>query len=193
MNIGIDIDDTISETYESFFTYAQKYILEDLKRNIEISDNGMIEHSYHYADMTKLSQEENTQFLEKYLVPVFNETKPKALADKYINKLQEDKNKIIIITSRREKYRDLTENWLKKYNINYDRLIMNCENKKESIEENNIDIFIDDNLNFCKEALNNERKVFMMDTRPNRNLELPTNIKRVFSWAHFYNESRRYI
>ena len=64
MNIGIDIDDTISETYETFFTYAQKYILEDLKRNIDISDSGKIEHSYHYADMTKLSQEENTQFLQ---------------------------------------------------------------------------------------------------------------------------------
>lgn len=88
----------------------KKYILEDLKRNIDISDSGKIEHSYHYADMTKLSQEENTQFLQKYLVPVFNETKPKALADKYINKLQEEQNQIIIITSRREKYRDLTEN-----------------------------------------------------------------------------------
>ena len=132
MNIGIDIDDTISETYETFFTYAQKYILEDLKRNIDISDNGKIEHSYHYADMTKLSQEENTQFLKKYLVPVFNETKPKALADKYINKLQEDENQIIIITSRREKYRNLTEEWLKEYNINYNNSIYNRHNSKHN-------------------------------------------------------------
>ena len=29
MNIGIDIDDTISETFETLLPYAQKYTIED--------------------------------------------------------------------------------------------------------------------------------------------------------------------
>ena len=31
MNIGIDIDDTISETYATLLEYAQKYTIEELK------------------------------------------------------------------------------------------------------------------------------------------------------------------
>ena len=31
MNIGIDIDDTISDTYATLFPYAQKYTVEDLQ------------------------------------------------------------------------------------------------------------------------------------------------------------------
>lgn len=33
MNIGIDIDDTISETYATLLEYAQKYTIEELKRS----------------------------------------------------------------------------------------------------------------------------------------------------------------
>ena len=39
MNIGIDIDDTISETFETLLPYAQKYTIEDLKRKSEININ----------------------------------------------------------------------------------------------------------------------------------------------------------
>ena len=39
MNIGIDIDDTISETFETLLPYAQKYTIEDLKRKSEIDIN----------------------------------------------------------------------------------------------------------------------------------------------------------
>ena len=36
MNIGIDIDDTISETFETLLPYSQKYTIEDLKKKIQI-------------------------------------------------------------------------------------------------------------------------------------------------------------
>ena len=37
MNIGIDIDDTISETFETLLPYSQKYTVQDLKRKSEIN------------------------------------------------------------------------------------------------------------------------------------------------------------
>ena len=40
MNIGIDIDDTISETFETLLPYAQKYTIEDLKRESKINLTG---------------------------------------------------------------------------------------------------------------------------------------------------------
>ena len=36
MNIGIDIDDTISETFETLLPYAQKYTIEALKKESKI-------------------------------------------------------------------------------------------------------------------------------------------------------------
>ena len=35
MNIGIDIDDTISNTHDVLFSYAQMYTIKDLKREIK--------------------------------------------------------------------------------------------------------------------------------------------------------------
>ena len=42
MIIGIDIDDTISETYAYLFPYAQKYTIEDLGKGIESIDRDCI-------------------------------------------------------------------------------------------------------------------------------------------------------
>jgi hypothetical protein len=39
MNIGIDIDDTISDTYNTIIPYAQKYTIEDLKRSGDINNS----------------------------------------------------------------------------------------------------------------------------------------------------------
>ena len=35
MNIGIDIDDTIANTYDVIFNYAQNYTINDIKREIK--------------------------------------------------------------------------------------------------------------------------------------------------------------
>ena len=39
MNIGIDIDDTISETFETLLPYSQRYTIEYLKRKSNINMN----------------------------------------------------------------------------------------------------------------------------------------------------------
>ncbi len=187
MNIGIDIDDTIANTYETFFAYVQKYILEDLHKVIKVTDEGNIPHSYHYANMNNLSENENMEFLKKYIRSILSETKPKTFCNYYIQKLHDENNKIFLITSRFEQNRDITENWLKVNNFIYDKLIMHCEDKEKAFKENNIDVFIDDNINYCKQAYKNNIKTFLMDTRPNRNISTD-NIKRVYSWPHLYYE-----
>ena len=46
MNIGIDIDDTISETYATLLEYAQKYTIEELKRSPIIKSFNTEDHLY---------------------------------------------------------------------------------------------------------------------------------------------------
>ena len=64
----------------------------------------------------------------------------------------------------------------------YDKLFMNASDKLKLVNENNIDIFIDDSYNNCKDvAENTNSKVYMMTSMANKNLE-DKKIKRVFSW-----------
>ena len=46
MNIGIDIDDTISETYATLLEYAQKYTIEEIKRSPIIKSFNTEDHLY---------------------------------------------------------------------------------------------------------------------------------------------------
>ena len=66
MNIGIDIDDTISETFETLLPYSQKYTVEDLKRKSKIQmDNNSSNHFY-IVYMNGWSEQEAVNFWDKY-------------------------------------------------------------------------------------------------------------------------------
>ena len=60
-------------------------------------------------------------------------------------------------------------------------------NKKEIIQENNLDIFIDDNFRNCMEAVKLNIKALMMNARNNKNFN-DEKIKRVFSWDEIEKE-----
>ncbi|GAL12373.1 phosphoribosyltransferase [Vibrio astriarenae] len=65
---------------------------------------------------------------ERY-VDLIMQVKPKFIPTKTIDTL---------VTNRLEKYRDITEAWLKKHNINYNSLVMNpCATAEERREKNN--------------------------------------------------------
>ena len=46
MKIGIDIDDTISDTYNILFPYAQKYTIETLGRSGRLNTKQAVNHMY---------------------------------------------------------------------------------------------------------------------------------------------------
>ena len=98
MNIGIDIDDTITKTSEETDIYAKEYTESILKRkfepqNIEIFDPMWAKHLYNWTD------EENDKFWDLYYEKIMENVKPKEDAVEVINNLSV-KNNIIIITAR---------------------------------------------------------------------------------------------
>ena len=46
MNIGIDIDDTIADTYNILLKYVQEYIIHDIVKDIEKSSKDMLAQMY---------------------------------------------------------------------------------------------------------------------------------------------------
>ena len=186
MNIGIDIDDTISETFEALLPYSQKYTIEDLKRKSCININGNATNHLYIESANAWNDIEAKNFWEKYYGDILKEVNIKKFASEVINKLKKNGNKIYLITARWDipngNTKQITEDWLIKNNIMYDKLFMNASDKLQLVKENNIDLFIDDSYKNCKKVSENTNtKVYMMTSMVNKDLEDKT-IKRVFSW-----------
>jgi len=191
MNIGIDIDDTISETFETLLPYSQKYTIEDLKRKSEIDLRGDLSNHFYIVYVNGWNEQEAKEFWEKYYAEILRQVNIKKFASEVINKLKQEGHKIYLITARwdmrADNVKEITKQWLKENNVVYDELIINASDKLSIAKEKNIDIFIDDSFNNCKSIKDGTNaKVYLMNTKMNENLN-DENIKRVYSWPEVYS------
>ena len=191
MKIGIDIDDTISETFETLLPYSQKYTIEDLKKESKIYIKDEYANHFYIVYMNGWNEKEATDFWSKYYGEILKKVNIKKFASEVINKLKQEGHKIYLITARWDMPNDdiqgITKQWLIENNVEYDELIINVSDKLKLVKEKNIDIFIDDSFNNCKNiAVNSNAKVYMMTSRVNGSFE-DENIKRVYSWPEVYD------
>lgn len=195
MIIGIDIDDTIADTYEVMFNYAQEFTVNYLKRDAAIKQLNDCKTHMYIKELFDWNNEEDMPYLEQYYEKIIINTKPKTLAIDYLNKLKEEGNKIVIITARWTAdfvdVEKLTREWIEKYRIPCDKLIINAENKLIAAKQENIDMFIDDSFKNCKAISDSGIKTYIMDTRVNRAFS-DEKIERVFSWPHLYQRFQEY-
>lgn len=191
MNIGIDIDDTISETFETLLPYSQKYTIEDLNKESKIDFRADLSNHFYIVYMNNWTENEAINFWNKYYAEILKKVNIKTFAANVINKLKDQGHKIYLITARwdmpGDNIKEITEKWLEEKEVKYDELIINASDKTKLVEENKIDIFIDDSFNNCKSiAENTNSKVYMMTSRVNGNLN-DDKVKRVFSWPEVYD------
>ena len=112
---------------------------------------------------------------------------------KYVKLLKEEGNTIYIISGRDNgEYSNpykMTIDWLKKYDIVYDKLFLidayNSHSKTEICLEYNIDVMIDDSKRMCKDIKDNGIRALLMDTPYNRDTN---EFERVNSWKEIYNK-----
>ncbi len=187
MKIGIDIDNVISN-------FNDELLKEYLKHDKELRNTGIINKDVFIRyGMFDWTEKEETEFYKNNIERIAIKLKPIHRATETIKKLKEDGNEIIIISGRNNgEYNNpykLTEEWLAKYNIVYDKLILtNAYNKEEKAnvcKENNIDIMIEDST---QTAVNIEKvgtKVLFMNTRYNKNNE---NFEKVSNWKEIYSK-----
>ena len=196
MVIGLDIDDTITDTFGVMFGYAQKYTIEELGKSGEIDYSKICPNHNYIQALHNWNGDEELEFFRKYYKPICEETEPFPFAVETINKLKEEGHTIVLITARWDfddtNVRRLTEDWIKKQNIHYDKLVVNANTKLEAAQENNVDVFVDDSFENCKAVSDGGIKTFIMDTRCNKSLN-DSKIERVFSWPHLEHELRKEI
>ena len=194
MNIGIDIDDTIANTYDVLFKYVQEYTIHDIVTDREKNNRDMIAQMYR-TNFRNGDKKQDKEFFNRYYEKTVLKVKPKMKAIENIKKLKEEGNQIYLITARfpSEKFNieELTKGWLKKYDIPYDKLILDSENKVITAKEHCIDIFVDDNIKNCTEMAKVGIKTYIMDTIVNKDF-IDENIERVYSWSQLYQKIEDY-
>lgn len=155
MNIGIDIDDTLTDIRDKLNLAAEKYANELGKENkneedkyVEDNNNGNV-----YQIKYGFTYEELKYFLSVIHEGITKKEEPRKNCVEIIRRLHNEGHKIYIITARDSEFHEdpykLSKDWLDKNNIYYDELIVNARNKLEVCQRKNIDLFIDDQLANC--------------------------------------------
>lgn len=191
MKIGIDIDDTISNSTQKWMEYAEKYEKEHPEiKKIEKKNTQLLNSHKWLEELYGWGEEEKDKFFNKYSNLMLKNVEAKENSSKIINKLKEEGNEIYIITSRfkiceNSEAEKITIEWFEKNNIKYDKIFFNASNTKVQIcQKENIDIFIDDSYEVCKKMLENNKKVIQMVSLFNNIAD--NQITRVNNWNEVY-------
>lgn len=175
MRIGIDIDDTLTNTIELQKSYWKEYhhnnpnpdYTDEIPKNINTFGFKYIED---YWD----------QYREQLFYPTFKEN-----ASLITNKLKEDGHELCVITSRPDyKYKDLhkrLEIWFKENNIPIDIIYTNIKNKGHYCKKKNIDLLIDNDIAQIEEANKYHVKCIMFN-----NIDSYKGLKTT-SWLELYD------
>lgn len=181
MRIGIDIDDTMADTFDYLMPYIAEFFDLDIKY---LKDNNIS-----YSTLPEKMKKRELEFAKKYYDKVIPNTPFKPKVTEYIDKIKNLGHEIIIITARdKTLYIDeykTTIKELKNNNINYDKLICNFD-KAKICETEKIDLFIDDSIANCNKV--NQLGIETILFNSKSNIKEKTNLYRVDNWKEIYDK-----
>lgn len=189
MKIGIDIDNTLTDTQNDIniaaYKYA-KYLGKDVSK-INKLDEDINNNSTYYVNKFHFHYKELKYFLSGIWEDIVSSAEPREHVSNIIKKLKEEGNKIYIITARVKEFHDdpymLSKTWLDKNNIVYDKLIVDVRDKALICKQEKIDLFIDDQLYNCQDISRNNIKVI----RISNDTDKYGNIINCLNWLEIYD------
>lgn len=186
MNIGIDIDGTLTDEHSFLIKKGLEFIEKNnLNYKLENADEFNTIDIFNWGRNTEIEFWRNTNEIFEYAKNI--EILPNAT--EVINKLKNN-NKIFIITSREfgteenEKgtlMRKLVKEWLEKYDISYDKIIFSKDNKVKECIENNIELIIEDSPRNIEKLKDIVKTIICIDAPYNKHL-VGENIVRCKNW-----------
>lgn len=184
MKIGIDIDDTMADTFDYLIPYISEFFEIDTKY---LKDNNIS-----YCSLPEDMKKRELEFAKKYYDKVIPDTPFKPKVAEYINKIKQLGHEIIVITARDETlYTDEYKTTIKELNnnnINYDKLI--CDFDKATVcKDEKIDLFIDDSIANCNKVKELGIETILFNSKSN--MEEVTNLYRVDNWKDIYEKIKQ--
>ena len=180
MKIGVDIDDTITN---SWLTFSKEY-----SKVLDIPEEELNKEKPYYSNVIK-EKYTMEEYFEK-IKPVNDKLTPilplKEEVKEVIDKLYELGHTITFITARGKETSnpyETTKNYLDSHNIRYEKLILAPLNKAKACLDEKIDLFIDDSTKHCTKVSQVGIEVLMFETKYNKDFP---NFKHVTSWNEIY-------
>jgi len=178
MNIGIDIDDTITNTYET--------LIPMIAISYGMNIDKLFEKLPTYKELRGTLPDYN-KFIRDNFSKMAKMVPLKVGAVDVINKLREQGHRIIFISARNNNEYDdpykLSYDFLTANGIQFDKLIVNAPNKAKECVLENIDLFIDDNTKNCKAVKDKGIATLQMDTSFSKGSK---NLRKVKDWQEIY-------
>lgn len=185
MRIGVDIDDTMADTFDFLMPYISEFFGVDIEY--------LKSHNISYNTLPKEMQKRELEFAKKYYDVVIPDTPFKVGVSDYIKKLKNLGHEIIIITARDNTlYIDAygtTTKELSNNDIIYDKLTFGFD-KAKICQEEGIDLFVDDSVANCNAVNKLGIKTILFSSKSNMNVQ--TDLERVGSWAELYEKIRTF-
>ncbi|MCD6398532.1 MAG: hypothetical protein J7L08_01290 [Candidatus Aenigmarchaeota archaeon] len=183
MLIGVDLDEVISDTLPALIKFHNERYGTNLKKEDF--------YSYRFEYIWGGTREEAIRkVLEFYKSKYYNTIKPVEGALEGIKKLRE-KNELVVITYRPTEFKEITEEWLKRYFhgcfskiyfTNFYSVNGTIKKKYETCLEIGVDLMIDDLLKCSLDCASRNISVLLFNQPWNQCKELPALVKRVYSW-----------
>ena len=179
MKIGIDIDDTITNTWECLIPYYSEMFgktPEELRKS----------KPYHRSVEDKITLDEYFDVM----LPVYDKVIPnvnlKENVKETIDKLYDLGHRVYFITARGKGHTDpykVSKDYLDKYKIKHEEICIDVGNKAEACQELGIDLFIDDSYYHCKKVSELGIDVLMPETYYNKEY---TEFKHFNDWCYVH-------
>lgn len=184
MRIGIDIDDTITNSWECLIPYYSK--------NFNIDEEVLHKSKPYYSSVSHLMTLDEYY---KIMLPIYDKVIPtvsiKEDVKETIDKLYDLGCHVVFITSRgvdhTDPYKDSID-YLNKYHIKFDKVRTNSRDKAKVCLEENIDIFIDDSVRHCEEVSNAGIETLLFETYYNKDYD---KVKHMRDWNEIYEYLRK--
>lgn len=134
MRIGIDVDETLTDTEISFNEVIKKH-------NVDFNKK--------YSDYW--SKDEAEYILSNFCEEIIGGAKLKEGAKEIVQKLKKDGHELFIITARSNHYskniKDITHSLMEDNDLEFDGYYFEQNKKSDIAKKLNIDLMIDDNIN----------------------------------------------
>lgn len=175
MNIAVDIDDTLTDTYSYFRPFTAEFF--------GISEEELDRRGISYSNLPAEWKKRETEFLKKYCDAKVPATPFKADAAQGVAALRKMGHRIVIITGRTpDFYTDpyaTTREELRRGGIEYDKLVCTLD-KGSACRSEHIDLMIDDLPANCLAAKETGAEAFLFDSPVNHTQQV--DLVRVHSW-----------
>lgn len=179
MNIAVDIDDTLTNSFDYFIPFVAEYF--------GVSVDYCEKNAISYSTLPAEWKERELGFCKRYFDRVVADTPFKRDAAETVRKLRADGHKIVIITGRNDSmYSDpysTTRKELENGGIAYDRLICTLD-KATACKQEKIDLLIDDSVANCAAVSQAGIDAILFTSRGNEKADAP--FRRVNSWRELY-------